>query len=141
MDLTGKWKYKEDYGYGVAEGELFLKQEGNDLSGRIIFTDKLEGEEGYMLQEFLVGRLEEHKVKLDAEEFDIIHSEHEIEYELDSWFGILVDADTIVGVSKDAHGQRDRVVAVGFFDDAVGKAAGVLVHLVGLGPGDDHDGD
>ena len=31
-----------------------------------------------MLQEFLVGRLEEHKVKLDAEEFDIIHSEHEI---------------------------------------------------------------
>ena len=94
MDLTGKWKYKEDYGYGVAEGELFLKQEGNDLSGRIIFTDKLEGEEGYMLQEFLVGRLEEHKVKLDAEEFDIIHSEHEIE----------VDADTIVGVSKDGQG-------------------------------------
>ena len=66
VDLTGKWKYKEDYGYGVAEGELFLKQEGNDLSGRIIFTDKLDGEDGYMLQEFLVGRLEEHKVKLDA---------------------------------------------------------------------------
>ena len=103
MDLTGKWKYKEDYGYGVAEGELFLKQEGNDLSGRIIFTDKLEGEEGYMLQEFLVGRLEEHKVKLD-----IIHSEHEIEYELDSWFGILVDADTIVGVSKDGQGIEGK---------------------------------
>lgn len=66
------------------------------MSGRIIFTDKLEGEEGYMLQEFLVGRLEEHKVN-GCEEFDIIHSEHEIEYELDSWFGILVDADTIVG--------------------------------------------
>ena len=109
MDLTGKWKYKEDYGYGVAEGELFLKQEGNDLSGRIIFTDKLEGEEGYMLQEFLVGRLEEHKVKLDAEEFDIIHSEHEIEYELDSWFGILVDADTIVGVSKGWTGNRGKI--------------------------------
>ena len=108
MDLTGKWKYKEDYGYGVAEGELFLKQEGNDLSGRIIFTDKLEGEEGYMLQEFLVGRLEEHKVKLDAEEFDIIHSEHEIEYELDSWLGILVDADTIVGVSKDGQGIEGK---------------------------------
>ena len=108
MDLTGKWKYKEDYGYGVAEGELFLKQEGNDMSGRIIFTDKLEGEEGYMLQEFLVGRLEEHKVKLDAEEFDIIHSEQEIEYELDSWFGILVDADTIVGVSKDGQGIKGK---------------------------------
>ena len=108
VDLTGKWKYKEDYGYGVAEGELFLKQEGNDLSGRIIFTDKLDGEDGYMLQEFLVGRLEEHKVKLDAEEFDIIHSEHEIEYELDSWFGILVDDDTIIGVSKDGQGIEGK---------------------------------
>ena len=57
---------------------------------------------------FLVGRLEEHKVKLDAEEFDIIHSEHEIEYELDSWFGILVDADTIVGVSKDGQGIEGK---------------------------------
>ena len=95
MDLTGKWKYKENYGYGVAEGELFLKQEGNDLSGRIIFTDKLDGEDGYMLQEFLVGRLEEHKVKLDAEEFD-------------SWFGILVDDDTIIGVSKDGQGIEGK---------------------------------
>ena len=51
---------------------------------------------------------EEHKVKLDAEEFDIIHSEHEIEYELDSWFGILVDADTIVGVSKDGQGIEGK---------------------------------
>ena len=30
VDLTGKWKYKEDYGYGVAEGELFLKKEVNE---------------------------------------------------------------------------------------------------------------
>ena len=108
VDLTGKWKYKEDYGYGVAEGELFLKQEGNDLSGRIIFTDKLDGEDGYMLQEFLVGRLEEHKVKLDAEEFDIIHSEHEIEYELDSWFRLLVDEDTIIGVSTAGQGIEGK---------------------------------
>ena len=79
MDLTGKWKYKEDYGYGVAEGELFLKQEGDELSGRIIFTDKLNDDEAYMLQEFLIGSLEGHKVKLDAEEFDIIHSEHEVD--------------------------------------------------------------
>ena len=108
MDLTGKWKYKEDYGYGVAEGELFLKQEGNNLSGRIIFTDQLEGEEGYMLQEFLVGTLEEHKVKLDAEEFDVIHSDHEVQYELDSGFGVLVDDDTIVGVSKDGQGIEGK---------------------------------
>ena len=31
MDLTGKWRYIENYGYGVAEGELYLKQKGSCL--------------------------------------------------------------------------------------------------------------
>lgn len=45
MDLTGKWRYIENYGYGVAEGELYLKQKGQTLAGRIVFTDKVEGRE------------------------------------------------------------------------------------------------
>ena len=49
---------------------------------------------------------------MDAEEFDIIHSEHEIEYELDSWFGILVDDDTIIGVSKDGQGIEDTIKVI-----------------------------
>ena len=53
MDLTGKWRYIENYGYGVAEGELYLKQKGQMLAGRIVFTDKVEGESSYMIQEFL----------------------------------------------------------------------------------------
>ena len=75
MDLTGKWRYIENYGYGVAEGELYLKQKGQMLAGRIVFTDKVEGESSYMIQEFLKGELEGRKVRLEAVEFDIIHSE------------------------------------------------------------------
>ena len=86
MDLTGKWRYIENYGYGVAEGELYLKQKGQTLAGRIVFTDK--------------GR----KVRLEAVEFDIIHSEFPITYQLDHWFGLLVDDNTIKGVSKDGQG-------------------------------------
>ena len=44
MNLTGKWRYFENYGNGVAEGELYLKQEGKELSGRIVFSDRLKGE-------------------------------------------------------------------------------------------------
>lgn len=104
MDLTGKWKYVENYGYGVAEGELFLKQENQKLTGRIVFTDKVEGESPYMIQEFLVGGLEERKVRLEAREFDIIHADFTVNYQLDSWFGILVDDCTIKGVSVDDQG-------------------------------------
>lgn len=104
MNLTGKWKYFENYGYGVAEGELYLKQEGKQLSGRIVFTDRLKGEAPYMIQEFLKGCLEERKVRLEAREFDIIHADFSVSYELDSWFGLLVDDKTIKGVSVDDQG-------------------------------------
>lgn len=104
MDLTGKWKYIENYGYGVSEGELYLKQTGEELSGRIVFTDKPEGAESYMIQEFLSGKIEERKVKLEAVEFDIIHSDFPISYELDSWFGVLVEDTIIKGVSVDGQG-------------------------------------
>lgn len=104
MDLTGKWKYVENYGYGVAEGELYLKQEGKKLSGRIVFSDKLEGEEPYMIQEFLTGEVNDRKVRLEATEFDIIHSEYKVSYELDSWFGLLVEDEVIKGVSSDDQG-------------------------------------
>lgn len=110
MELNGKWRYREDYGYGVTEGELVLTQEGDRLSGRIIFTDKVENEEGYMIQEFLTGEIQGLKVRLEAQEFDIIHAEHEITYELDSWFGILVDERTIKGISQDEQGVEGTFV-------------------------------
>lgn len=104
MELTGKWKYREEYGYGMTEGELVLVQEGEQLSGRIIFTDRVDGEEGYMIQEFVRGWVRDRKVKLEAYEYDIIHSEHEVAYELDYWFGILLDDVTIKGISEDDQG-------------------------------------
>lgn len=104
MELAGKWRYREEYGYGTAEGELVLTQEGEELSGRIIFTDKMEDEEGYMIQEFVKGWVRDRKVKLEAYEYDIVHAEHEVVYELDAWFGILVDDATIKGISEDDQG-------------------------------------
>lgn len=104
MNLTGKWKYFENYGYGVAEGELYLKQKGKQLSGRIVFTDRLKGEAPYMIQEFLEGKLDGRKVHLESKEFDIIHADYTVNYELDSWFGLLVDDMTIKGVSVDDQG-------------------------------------
>lgn len=121
MDLTGKWRYIENYGYGVAEGELYLKQEGNRLSGRIVFSDKLEGEDAYMIQEFLTGEIDGRKIRLDATEFDIIHAEYKVSYELDSWFGVLVDDMTIKGVSSDDQGVE------GYFEFEKVNSDGVIM--------------
>ena len=66
MDLTGKWRYIENYGYGVAEGELYLKQKGQTLAGRIVFTDKVEGESSYMIQLRGNRKLRMNDVELDG---------------------------------------------------------------------------
>lgn len=104
MNLTGKWKYFENYIQGIAEGELYLVQKGDNLSGRIVFTDRLKGEVPYMIQEFFTGSIEERKICLKATEFDIIHADFPVSYELDSWFGVLVEDTVIKGVSLDEQG-------------------------------------
>ena len=57
-----------------------------------------------MIQEFLSGEIEGLKVRIQAREFDVIYSEHKIEYKLDNWFGILVDKVTIKGIRVDEQG-------------------------------------
>ncbi len=104
MDLTGKWRYEENYTYGRTKGELLLKQTGDRLSGKIIFTDEVNGESAYMIQETLTGYVDGDRVKLDAEDYDVIYAEQEVAYELDSWFGTIVDEDMISGLSKDLQG-------------------------------------
>ena len=104
MDLTGKWKYTENYLHGKAEGELYLKQNEDQLSGRLVFTDRVEGEQPYMIQEFLTGSVKERKIYLEATEYDIIYSDFPISYELDNWLGILVEDTIIKGSSIDDQG-------------------------------------
>ncbi len=104
MDLNGKWRYREQYGYGTVEGEVTLEQDGEKLSGRIIFMDKTENGNVSMIQEFLEGEVDGRKMWLEAREFDVIHSDFNMEYELDSWFGVLVEPSVIKGVSIDGQG-------------------------------------
>lgn len=110
MNLAGKWKYRENYGYGFAEGEMTLEQEGENLMGRVVFVEKSEEEKDFMIQEFLTGEVENRKVKLQATGFDIIQSSEDIDYKLDSWFGIWVDEDTIKGISMDFQGVEGSFI-------------------------------
>lgn len=110
IKLSGKWKYSEVYAHGEAGGELILEQDGDKLKGRLIFTDRPEDGTSYMIQEFLSGTLDDMKVRLEANEFDIIHSDQDIDYELDSWFGIMIDSNMIVGVSVDDQGVEGNFI-------------------------------
>ena len=102
--LTGKWLYEEDYGYGNAKGELLLTQEGRKLSGKIIFSENVDDSDTFMIQEKLEGEINLNRIRLKATEYDIIHADYEISYELDSWEGMLINETTIEGDSLDEQG-------------------------------------
>jgi len=102
--LTGKWLYEENYGYGSAKGELLLTQEGRKLRGKIIFSENADDEESFMIQEKLEGEIIQNRIRLKAIEYDIIHADFDIRYELDSWDGMLINETTIEGDSLDNQG-------------------------------------
>lgn len=104
IDLNGKWDYTENYGYGMAKGELHIKQDGDRIEGRIIFTDTVFGEQSFMIQEFLEGSIEEGVLFLQAVDYDIILSDEEVSYELDSWEGNILSNNLIHGTSTDDQG-------------------------------------
>ncbi|MPQ45455.1 hypothetical protein GCQ56_00400 [Marinifilum sp. N1E240] len=102
--LTGKWIYEEDYGYGTAQGELLLVQKGKKLSGKIIFSENVDSSETFMIQEVIEGEIIKNRIKIKATEYDIIHADYDIRYELDSWDGMLINETTIEGDSLDNQG-------------------------------------
>ncbi len=102
--LSGKWIYEEDYSFGTAKGELFLKQIGKQLRGKIIFIENVDTPESAMIQEFVEGQIKGNHIILQATEYDIIHSEQNVFYELDCWKGNLLNEFTIEGESIDNQG-------------------------------------
>ncbi|MDR1274265.1 MAG: hypothetical protein LBK12_06920 [Odoribacteraceae bacterium] len=109
-ELAGKWKYRETYTGGEATGELSLRESEGLLAGKIIFTDRTADGQACMIQETVSGHVEGRKVKLEAMDYDVIHPDTPLHYELDTWFGIRVDDATIIGMSMDAQGVEGRFI-------------------------------
>jgi len=102
--IAGKWKYSENFGYGTAKGELIIEQEAEQLKGKIIFNENADSSETFMIQEKVEGKIIGDKVEIYAIEFDVIYSDYDISYELDSWIGKILDENTIAGISRDEQG-------------------------------------
>lgn len=108
MELTGKWRYTENYEKGRTEGELSLKQEGEKLSGRLVFKDLSDEKHPFMIQEVVEGTIDGIKIRLNAVEYDIIYADTEFDYELDDWFGLVLDENTIMGISSDTQAVNGK---------------------------------
>lgn len=101
--ISGRWSFTEDFGFGKDEGFVELTQEGENIKGIFVYTERIEGENPFRVQQEVEGTFKAKKLSVTGTAVEILDSDFEIEYHLDTWEGILNDKNQIVGHSYDNH--------------------------------------
>ena len=103
MNLSGKWKYVEDYTHGDSIGLLTLVHTSNKLKANLVHTETpLEGN-SFVVEQELEGEIDilNNRLQLTATSYKIIQSSENIHYELDSFYAQIINENLIVGTSED----------------------------------------
>jgi hypothetical protein len=104
IDITGRWKFQEDFGFGKDSGFALLNQKGTRVKGVLRFTEQIEGEETFIVKQEVSGRIDGNKINLKSHSCEILFSDEDIIYELDTWEGEIMPDGKIVGNSQDSEG-------------------------------------
>lgn len=102
-DLSGTWRIVETYDGGITNGTLHLMQNGRELSGQLVLVDQPDGEEEFMVQMGISGVVTGSKVTFAATDYQILRG-YSPGYELDQWYGEILDDETIEGNTMDSGG-------------------------------------
>jgi len=104
INVTGGWKSLEDYGFGKDSGFALLHQRGTRVKGVLRFSEQIEGEETFIVKQEVSGRIDGTKINLKSHSCEILFSDEDIIYELDTWEGEIMPDGKIVGNSQDSEG-------------------------------------
>jgi hypothetical protein len=110
INLTGRWRFEEDFGFGKDSGYAEIDQKGKQLKGVLRFSEQIDGEETFIVKQEVTGRIAGTKINLKSHSCEILFSDEDIIYELDTWKGEIVPNGKIVGNSLDSEGTGGSFV-------------------------------
>lgn len=102
-DLTGFWRFREEFDSGEDLGEARLFQRGKNLSGHLVFKEIIPGEPPMFIRTKLTGKVENGKVQFN-ETSVIILSEDGGDYVPEERTGLINAMGQIVGSGEDKQG-------------------------------------
>lgn len=102
-NITGRWIFNEDFGFGKDEGFAEFTQEGEQIKGTMVYTERIEGELPFRVQQSIEGSFDGVNLIISGVSVELLDTENEIEYNPDTWEGILNSKNQIVGHSYDNH--------------------------------------
>ena len=51
INLTGRWRFEENFGFGKDSGYAEITQKGNHLRGVLRFSEQIDGEETFIVKQ------------------------------------------------------------------------------------------
>nr|WP_319401156.1 hypothetical protein [uncultured Carboxylicivirga sp.] len=108
MNLTGQWRFFEEFEAGFDMGYALLKQVGNEITGNLVYTEYIYEEDEFIIDIEVVGEIEEDRLLLKGISYKILESTYPINYCLDDRIAELENPDRIEGHSVDDQDLEGR---------------------------------
>ncbi|MFW6268143.1 MAG: hypothetical protein ACOC1E_03325 [Marinilabiliaceae bacterium] len=102
-DLTGFWRFREEFDGGEDHGEARLFQHGKQLSGFLIFKEIIPGDPPLFIRTKLSGKTEKGKVHLTESAVTVLSGRSD-EYEPEERTGLINAMGQIAGSGEDRQG-------------------------------------
>lgn len=100
-DITGKWKFTEEFECGLDKGFAIFSQNGNQITGYLEYEESIEDEEPFMVKQEISGTIHDNHISLKGVKSSTPDGLPVADYNLDTLEGTLTHEGKIVGHSFD----------------------------------------
>lgn len=103
QDISGEWKFSEEFECGTDDGIAYFEQNGNAITGYLEYIEKIEDEEPFDVRQEVSGELAGHQITLQGVKATAKDGSELKGYNLDTLEGTLTHEGKIVGHSFDSE--------------------------------------
>jgi hypothetical protein len=103
-DLTGFWRFHEDFDHGEDIGEARLFQSGKQLSGHIVFKEIIPDELPIFIRVKIEGKVDNTQVTFSESSVVVLSGGENSSYEPEERTGLINAMGQIVGSGEDTQG-------------------------------------
>lgn len=102
-DISGKWKFTEEFECGVDSGYAYLAQNENYITGYLEYEEKIEDEDPFFVRQDISGDITGHQISFQGVKVTDINGNILPDYNLDTLDGTITHEGKIVGHSFDSE--------------------------------------
>jgi hypothetical protein len=111
MDVSGLWHFREDFGYGIDEGDMTIHQNGIRITGSMVYEESIQGDEPFVVCVDIEGVVDGDRIRFKGVDYEIFDDNlPDMLFNLEERVGHFVDVSRIEGSSIDADGIEGHFV-------------------------------